>query len=164
MKHTANISYRDAILCLWLAATFLSSLRYLYLGVILFISFYPLLPSISADPLIGLPAGAISAGIMLIAFLLLTFVFTLIQCTTLKLRNGVIGEHDFEVTDKAFTEATAHNKSVNSWESISQVRHVFGLLLIQRSGGDWYVIPDRSFSSMDAARAFSAYVRDRVRA
>lgn len=165
MKHTAYVGYGDAILCLWLAASFLNpTFLIIHFALVLFIAYFPIWPIVLHDPIVGLTAGSIRTVVVFFFYQALLIMFAVMQCFSLKLRTGVIGEHSFELSDEAFTESTAFNKQVNAWESIVRVSHVAGRLFIQRSGGGWYIIPDRSFPTSHAACQFAGYIRARHRA
>lgn len=101
--------------------------------------------------LIGLLAG--SAG------LLMGLLFQLVQVYWAAGRQpGVLGRHEFELTDTGVIERTEVNEGLANWASVQVVLVLKHYLLLQ-TGGGLHVLPRRSFESSVDFDAFCSEVQ-----
>jgi len=61
--------------------------------------------------------------------------------------NGVLGEHEYEITSDGLFERTAANEGVSRWSGIEEVRVCRSYALFRISGYLFHIIPKRSFES-----------------
>ncbi|MBD3586081.1 YcxB family protein [Salinimonas sp. HHU 13199] len=61
--------------------------------------------------------------------------------------NGVLGLHEYEISDGGLYEKTAVNETKTSWNGIIGIRKLRHYMLIQIAPGLFHVIPDSSFVS-----------------
>ena len=77
------------------------------------------------------------------------------------LNRGVLGRHEFEISETGFLERTEYNETTHGWGSIDIVAEMFGLLMIRVGGAHWHVIPIRHFSDAEHRETFKQQVRIR---
>lgn len=68
--------------------------------------------------------------------------------------NGILGEHEYELTSEGLLEKTNVNEGLSRWSGIREVRKVGSFVLFRISGYLFHVIPRRSFESEDAFLEF----------
>lgn len=87
----------------------------------------------------------------MVAGLIISMLFIL---TTSSKSNGILGEHEYEITPQGLLEKTNANEGLSKWSGIQDIRKVGPFLLFRISGYLFHVIPRRSFVSEEAFQDF----------
>ena len=61
--------------------------------------------------------------------------------------NGVLGQHEYEITSEGLFEKTEANEALSRWSGIQDVRKVGSYMLFKISGYLFHIIPKRSFDN-----------------
>ncbi len=80
----------------------------------------------------------------------------------LKLSDGVLGMHEYELQDDGLFERTAVNETLTKWERIKGISRAGQYLAIELPQGAFYIFPRRSFANEDEQLAFHAEVSARL--
>ena len=107
----------------------------------------------NANKLVALIAGSIGGGIIgMLAGCIISSIFILF---TSKESNGILGEHEYKITNVGLHEKTKANEGVSKWEGIQEVKITGSYVLFRISGYLFHIIPKRSFPSADSFKSFS---------
>ena len=69
-------------------------------------------------------------------------------------KNGILGEHRYELLEQGLLEKTIANESISNWSSILEISEHDQYLLIRISSYLFHVIPKRCFSNIDEYQRF----------
>jgi hypothetical protein len=107
----------------------------------------------NANKWVALMVASVGGGFIgMLAGCIISFTFILF---TSKESNGILGEHEYKITDEGLHEKTKANEGVSKWEGIQEVITTGSYVLFRISGYLFHVIPKRSFPSTDAFKSFS---------
>lgn len=84
-----------------------------------------------------------------------------VVCTP-RLRQGVLGEHEFELKPEGLVEKTAFNETLHAWNALDRPKSFGSLIMLPAGPGRWHIIPRRSFSSRGEERLFLNEVEGRL--
>jgi hypothetical protein len=102
----------------------------------------------------GLPSSGIDVAILAIASaggaigsLIFALAFNLIRAVlVVRKAHGVLGVHEFALTDEGIWEKTRVNESLAKWPSIKSIRATGRAFLIELPMGSLHIIPFRAFA------------------
>lgn len=83
--------------------------------------------------------------------IIFSFAFILLSSSK---TNGIIGVHEYEISEEGLHEKTAANEGLSKWEGIQEVTIAGPYILFRISGYLFHIIPKRSFVSLDAFNDF----------
>ncbi|MBN7818677.1 YcxB family protein [Bowmanella yangjiangensis] len=155
MKITTNISRMDLIKFNLRFLPF-APITYKYFGIVaLFIFSYVLWSK-------GVPTSferwkILIVGSLIGGFFATVFYFGWCVVSILflsKESNGVLGEHEYEITEDGLFERTIANETLNRWGALGKVSIAGKNLLLQVSGYLYHLFPRRSFESDEAFYEF----------
>ncbi len=108
----------------------------------------------SSNDWFAIIAGSIGGGIggMLVG-IVISFSFILLSSSD---TNGILGKHEYKISQEGLHEKTSANEGVSKWEGIMEVQAAGGYLLYRISGYLFHIIPYRSFSSEEARKEFES--------
>ena len=69
-------------------------------------------------------------------------------------KNGVLGLHEYEISEGGLYEKTAANEAKTMWKGITDIRKLRQYMLIQIAPGLFHVIPNSSFDSEEECSNF----------
>ncbi len=102
--------------------------------------------------------GSIGGGV---AGMLFGTVFTMISILFMSTKsNGILGQHEYELTTEGLYERTSANEGLSKWKGISKIRIVSSYVLFQISGYLFHIIPKRSFESEESFNDFVLYAKN----
>jgi len=102
--------------------------------------------------------GSIGGGI---AGMLFGTVFTMISILFMSTKsNGILGQHEYELTTEGLYEKTSANEGLSKWEGVTKIRTVGSYALFQISGYLFHIVPKRSFETEESFNSFVAYARN----
>ena len=113
---------------------------------------------------------SVSIGVIGIVFYFLSiqifmFIFNfIISIVNPKMKKGILGEHQFEITDEGFREKTNYNDSLVKWSSVDRVARVFGYTMVRVAGSQWHIFPKRSFNNNDEQLNFENTLQNKISA
>jgi hypothetical protein len=96
--------------------------------------------------------GSFSGGIVAVILSSLTCILSILSMS--KTSNGILGEHEYEISEHGLSEKTIANESINKWEGIESVKVAGTNILIQISGYLYHVFPLRCFESREEFNLF----------
>jgi hypothetical protein len=105
---------------------------------------------------ISAASGALLSVALSIAFMLLRV------RAALKEGDGVLGVHDYVLTDEGLHERTAVNETLAKWNGIKEVRNAKRFAFIEMRSGAFHIIPLHAFESSEHAAGFLSEVRRRA--
>ena len=73
---------------------------------------------------------------------------------TLGKKSGVLGKHDYTLTDLGLREVTDANESVQKWSGIQDVIMLPHYVLIKINGYLFHIVPRRAFANEEQFLAF----------
>jgi hypothetical protein len=76
-----------------------------------------------------------------------------------RLKRGILGRHSFEIRETGLFESTAFNETLHKWPAVDRVLQFMGRTFVRIAGSNWFVIPDRDFSSAADADLFRRELR-----
>lgn len=148
MKVTVNINKLDLI---WLNLVVLPRTKSTYIGILsIAVLVFALMCWDHGFPDTGrkwaiMLVASLAGGLLGMVFgLLISIVVILFSAST---THGVLGEHEYTITQEGLFERTSANEGLNRWEGISLVLVSGEYLLLQISAYLFHVIPSRSFAS-----------------
>jgi hypothetical protein len=68
--------------------------------------------------------------------------------------NGVLGLHEYEISEDGLYEKTAANEAKTMWKGVTDIRKLRHYMLIQIAPGLFHVIPNSSFESEEEFNNF----------
>ena len=92
--------------------------------------------------------------------IIISMVFIL---TTSSKSNGILGEHEYEITSEGLLEKTKANEGLSKWSGIQEVRKAGSFILFRISGYLFHIIPKRSFESDEEFYEFLGMAKDKWR-
>jgi hypothetical protein len=96
--------------------------------------------------------GSIAGGVIAVVFNFVTCIISILMMS--KKSNGILGKHEYELTQEGLIEKTIANESINKWEGIESIKVAGSNILIQISGYLYHIFPLRFFNSQDDFDAF----------
>jgi YcxB-like protein len=103
---------------------------------------------------LGGGVGGMLAGIIISMVLILT---------TSSKANGILGEHEYEITPEGLLEKTNANEGLSRWSGIQEVRKAGSFILFRISGYLFHIIPRRSFETDEDFHEFLGMAKDKWR-
>ena len=129
------------------------------LFVALFLAFKRGLP----HDLIGALTLVISASLGALLSVLVSLAFLLLRVRgSLKDGDGVLGEHDYQITADGLLEKTAVNETIAKWSGIKEVQKTSKFAFIELKNGALHIIALRFFSSQSYEAAFLSEIQRRI--
>jgi hypothetical protein len=118
----------------------------------------------------GLPESPEKWGILIAGSFIGGFLATLVYFSwcivsilfVSKTSNGILGKHEYEVTDEGLFEKTIANETLNRWEALGKITVAGPNLLLQVSGYLYHVFPKRCFESEAAFNNFKDLLLEKV--
>jgi hypothetical protein len=108
---------------------------------------------------IAITFGSVGGGIGgMLAGALISFITIALSGTK---NNGVLGQHEYEITSEGLFERISANEGLNKWSGINELRISGSYALFQISGYLFHVIPRRSFGSEQNFNEFVKLAKDR---
>ena len=102
-----------------------------------------------------------SLGALLSVIVYLTFLLIRVR-GALKEGDGVLGEHDYQLTDDGLLEKTAVNETIAKWSGIKEVDRTSKFAFIELKSGAVHIIPLRFFSSQSHEASFLSEIQRRI--
>jgi len=99
---------------------------------------------------IGSALGSVIA--MLIGFVI-RMISVLLMSTK---KNGILGEHEYKISEAGLHEKTCANEGISRWEGIEEVRVIGCNIFFKISGYLYHIIPKRSFDSPEGFHEYAA--------
>ena len=96
--------------------------------------------------------GSIVGGVIAVFFNFFTCIISILMMS--KKSNGILGKHEYELTQEGLIEKTIANESINKWEGIESIKVAGSNILIQISGYLYHIFPLRFFNSEEEFDAF----------
>ena len=155
MKVSANINHTDLIhsnYSLWLKfkSTYITILL-LSVGVFLYI-LWKIDSPYEIEDFITVIISALLSGVG--GFLTYTLICIINILFTSKTNNGILGQHQYEITPEGLYIRTIANEGIQKWEGITYVRKTNSYIYIQITCNLFYIIPKRSFDTPDDFQRF----------
>ena len=155
MKVSTNINNTDLICSnysLWskLKSTYITILL-LSIGVFLCILWKDGLPN-QTENFFSVIILAFLSGIG--GFLVYTLICIINILFTSKEKNGILGQHQYEITPEGLYVKTIANEEIQKWEGFTFVRKTNSYIYLQVTYYLFYVIPKRSFDTPDDFQRF----------
>ena len=117
----------------------------------IFLVFIQGAPHSLVDLLVILISASIGAPISVGASL--AFVLMRVQ-HKLKDGDGILGDHEYEITDEGLRERTSVNETLVSWRGIKSVVRLKRFAFIELVNGSFHIIPASSFKSSEEHACF----------
>ncbi|MCU7921740.1 MAG: YcxB family protein [Candidatus Thiodiazotropha sp. (ex Dulcina madagascariensis)] len=157
MEVTTDIKKGDLI---WFNLAIIPKTRSTYMTILFiaalffaFIAWEKGLPQSSNDWL-AITVASIGGGIGgMFAGIVISFSFILLSSSA---KNGILGKHEYRISQEGLYEKTSANEGVSKWEGIQEVQTVGSYLLYRISGYLFHIIPYRSFPSDEARKEFES--------
>ena len=128
-------------------------------GLAVLLAFVRGLPTDAVDVLvlsISACAGALLSVAVSMAFMLLRV------RRAVKDGDGVLGEHDYVLTESGLHEKTLVNETLATWSGIERVDRTRTFAFIVMRNGAFHIIPRRSFTSLEHEAGFLSEIERRA--
>lgn len=103
---------------------------------------------ISAREVAVFLASGIAGG--LVGLLAGTVICMIMMMLPSEQREGVLGEHEFEIRQDGFFERTKANEAINRWGGIRSINKTGSAIYVGLGGYLFHIIPKRAFSDLAA--------------
>ncbi|MCX2781185.1 YcxB family protein [Microbulbifer thermotolerans] len=123
----------------------------LFLGFFAFISYKDGFTFSQKSMLIGVVASFIGALVSTLIAWLWNLGCILLTSNT---KSGVLGKHEYVITDEGLSESTEANESLIKWSGIDDVKINKNYILIRINQYLFHIFPRRSFSSLSKYEEF----------
>lgn len=91
----------------------------------------------------------------------ISLAFTLLRVRrAIKLGDGILGDHDYEITEQGLLERTSVNETLANWSGIKGVKKAKHFVFIELVSGSFHIIPRNSFTSIDDENCFVSAIQN----
>ncbi len=131
----------------------------LFLGMFIFLSYKANFTLSSKSILIGVVSSFIGALVATLVAWLWNLGCILLMSNS---KSGVLGKHEYVITEEGLSESTEANESLLKWSGIDDVKINEKYILIRINQYLFHMLPRRSFSSLAKYEEFGSIVSSRV--
>ena len=91
----------------------------------------------------------------------ISLAFTLLRVRrAIKTGDGILGDHDYEITEQGLRERTSVNETLANWSGIKGVEKAKHFVFIELVSGSFHIIPRNSFTSIDDENCFVSAIQN----
>jgi hypothetical protein len=126
------------------------------IGVWALLAFVQGVPTLKTDLLVL----TISAAVGALFSVSIALAFTLLRVRrSIKIGDGILGDHDYEITDQGLRERTSVNETLANWSGIKGVEKDKNFVFIELVSGSFHIIPRSSFTSIEDENCFVSAIK-----
>ena len=130
----------------------------LFLGMFLFFSYKDDFTFSSSSILIGVTSSFIGALVATLVTWLWNLGCILLMSNS---KSGVLGKHEYVITDEGLSERTKSNESLIKWSGIDEVKINKSYIFVRINQYLFHMVPRRSFSSLAKFEEFGNILTSR---
>lgn len=100
-----------------------------------------------------------AGGALFSVFISLAFALLRVR-RSIKTGDGILGDHDYEITEQGLSERTSVNETLANWSGIKGVKMAKNFVFIELVNGSFHIIPRSAFASIDDENCFVSTIQN----
>jgi len=101
---------------------------------------------------------SVVGGIFFLSFGVIVTIISILRMSTEN--NGILGAHEYAITQEGLQEKTLVNDSLNRWEGITSVFNTGKYLFFKIASNQYHIVPAKSFESHEKYNEFVAAAKE----